>query len=82
MMEVEYIMQVPGEDFLQLENPCPMSSIPKGATTVKATIVIQEHREILRSYHLANNVNKACAKLLLDAFSDKFMSAQVDPIFP
>jgi hypothetical protein len=80
MTELEYIIQVLGEELLSPENLGPNAAIPDGADTVKANIMIQEHGEIIWSYHLGINVDNACVKLLLDAFDDKFMSARADPI--
>jgi hypothetical protein len=80
MPTVEYTIQVPGEELLRLDNPCPTADIPDGVDTVKANIMIQEHGELLWAYRLANNVDKACVKLLLDAFDFKFMSTRADPI--
>jgi hypothetical protein len=34
----------------------------------------------MRAYRLANNVDKACCKVILDAFDDKFLTARADPI--
>jgi hypothetical protein len=50
------------------------------APTVEGNIMIQEHRELLWLHHLVKNVDKACVKLLLDAFDVKFMSTQADRI--
>jgi hypothetical protein len=74
MMEVEYTTQVPSKEFMRSKNPGPAATIPDGASSVEANIMIHEHGEIIWSYCLTNNVNKACAKLLLDAFDDRFMS--------
>jgi hypothetical protein len=42
--------------------------------------LIQEHSEEMRAYRLANNVEKACCKAILDAFDDKLLAARADPI--
>jgi hypothetical protein len=62
------------------DKPGRTMAILDGATTVKANTMIQENGDILGFYCLVNNVDNACVKLLLDAFDDKFMSAQADPI--
>jgi hypothetical protein len=37
---------------------------------------MQEHGEEMRAYRLANNVDKACCKAILDAFNYKFLAAR------
>jgi hypothetical protein len=34
----------------------------------------------MRAYILANNVDKACCKSILDAFDDKFLAARANPV--
>jgi hypothetical protein len=34
----------------------------------------------MRAYRLANNVDKACCKSILDAFDEKFLPARADPV--
>jgi hypothetical protein len=34
----------------------------------------------MRAYRVANNVDKACCKSILDAFDDKFLAARADPV--
>jgi hypothetical protein len=80
MTTVDCIIQVPGEEFLRSDNPCPTAEIPDGANTIEANIILQENGELLQAYRLANNFDKTCVKLLLNAFDDKFMSTRADPI--
>jgi hypothetical protein len=74
-------MQIPGvTGYTRPTNPCTTAEIPNAATPVAAKILIQEHGEAMRAYRLANNVNKARCKAILDAFDDKFLAARADPI--
>ena len=59
---------VPGEAYQRPPNPGPTPKIPGEADAVEANIQIQEHAELLCAYHLANNVDKACVKGILEAF--------------
>jgi hypothetical protein len=47
---------------------------------VAAQNLIHAHEEERRAYILANNVNKACCKAILDAFDEKFLAARAGPI--
>jgi hypothetical protein len=81
MTQVEYIMQTPGV----AANICPPTStatatIPADATPVAAHNLVLAHAEEMRAYILANNVDKACCKSILDAFDDKFLAARADPV--
>jgi hypothetical protein len=42
--------------------------------------MVQEHGEKTRACRLANNVDKACCKAILDEFDDKFLGARAYPI--
>jgi hypothetical protein len=81
MTEVEYLMHIPGvAGYIRPTNPGATAKIPDEATPVVAKILIQEHGEEMRAYRLANNVDKACCKSILDAFDDTFLAEQADPI--
>jgi hypothetical protein len=47
---------------------------------VAAQNLIHDHAENMRAYRLANNVDKACCKAIIDDFDDKFLAARDDPI--
>jgi hypothetical protein len=81
MTEVEYLIQIPGvEGYERPKNPGATAEIPDAATPVASKILVQEHGDQMRAYRLANNVDKACCKAILDAFDDKFLVARADPI--
>jgi hypothetical protein len=81
MMEVEYLMQLPGvSGYTRPPNPGATAEISDAATPVASKILIQEHGEERRAYRLAKNIDKACCKAILDAFGDKFLAARADPI--
>jgi hypothetical protein len=81
MTGVEYLMQISFvKGYTRPTNPGAIDAITDEATPVAATIVTQEHGEELRAYRLANNVDKACCKSIVDAFDDKFLAARAYPI--
>jgi hypothetical protein len=81
MKEVDYLMQIPGvPGYTHPTNPGATAEIPYAATPVAAQNLIHAHAEETRAYRLANNVDKARCKAILDAFDDKFLAARADPI--
>jgi hypothetical protein len=47
---------------------------------VAAQTLALAHAEEMRAYRLANNVDKACCKSIVDAFDDKFLADRADPV--
>jgi hypothetical protein len=80
MTPVEYIMQIQGVvGYTRPPNPGATAEIPDAATPVAEQNLICAHAENMRAYRLANNVDKACFKAILDYFDDKFLAARADP---
>jgi hypothetical protein len=81
MTRVEYIMQTPGvASYIRAPKPNATATIPAEATPVAAQNIILAHAEEMRAYRLANNVDKACCKSILDAFDEIFLAARADPV--
>jgi hypothetical protein len=81
MTRVEYIMQTPGvAAYVCPPKPTTTATISADATPVAAHNLVLAHAEEMRAYILANNVDKACCKSILDAFDDKFLAARADPV--
>jgi hypothetical protein len=81
MTRVEYIMQIPGvADYVRPPKPTATATISVDATPVAAQNLVLAHAEEIRAYRLANNVDKACCKSILDAFDDKLLAARADPV--
>jgi hypothetical protein len=81
MTPVEYIMQIPGvAGYIRPPNPGATVEIPDAATPVAVQNLIRVHAENMRAYRLANNVDKACCKAILDSFDDKVLAARADPV--
>jgi hypothetical protein len=81
MTPVEYLMQIPGvAGYTRPPNPGATAEIPEAATPVAAQTLIHVHAENIRAYRLANIIDKACCKAILDAFDDKFLAARADLI--
>jgi hypothetical protein len=81
MTRVEYIMQTPGVTaYIRSPKQDATETIPAEATPVAAQNIILAHAEEMRAYIIANNVNKACCKSILDAFDNKFLAARADPV--
>jgi hypothetical protein len=82
MTPVEYIMQIPGvTGYIRPPKLDATAMIPAEATPVASQNLILAHAEKMRAYRrLANNVDKACCKSILDAFDDKFLAARADPV--
>jgi hypothetical protein len=69
-------MQTPGvAAYVRPPKPTATATIPADATLVAAQNLVLAHAEDMRAYRLANNVDKACCKSILDAFDDKFFAA-------
>jgi hypothetical protein len=76
MTRLEYIMQTPGfTAYVRPPKPNATATNPAEATPVEAQNLVLAHAEEMRAYRLANNVDKACCKSILDAFDDKFLAA-------
>jgi hypothetical protein len=74
-------MQTPGvAAYLRPPKPDATATIPAKATPLAAQNLTLAHAEDMRAYRLANNVDKACCKSILDAFDDKFLAARADPV--
>jgi hypothetical protein len=74
-------MQTPGvAAYVRPPKPTATTTIPADATGVAAQHLFLAHAEEMRAYRLANNVDKACCKSILDAFDDKFLAARADPV--
>jgi hypothetical protein len=81
MTRVEYIVQTPGVSaYILPPKPDATATNPADATPVAAQNIMLAHAEDMRAYSLANNVDKACCKSILDAFDDKFLAARSDPV--
>jgi hypothetical protein len=81
MTGVEYIMQTPGvAAYIRPPKPNATVTIPVEATPMAAQNLVLAHAEEMLAYRLANNVDKACCKSILDAFDDKFLAAPADPV--
>jgi hypothetical protein len=81
MTPVEHLMQITGVAcYTRPPNPGATADIPDAATPVAAQNLIHAHAENMRAYRLANTVDNACCKAILDAFDDKFLAARADPI--
>jgi hypothetical protein len=81
MTLVEYIMQTPGvTSHVRPPKPGATATTPADATPVAAQNLILAHAEDMRAYRLANNIDNACCKSILDDFDDKFLAAQADPV--
>jgi hypothetical protein len=66
--------------YVRPPKPTATATIPADATPVAAKNLVLAHAEEMRAYRLANNVDKACCKSILDAFDDKFLASQADPV--
>jgi hypothetical protein len=74
-------MQTPGvAAYVCPPKPTTTATISADATPVAAHNLVLAHAEEMRAYILANNVDKACCKSILDAFDDKFLAARADPV--
>jgi hypothetical protein len=74
-------MQTPGvTSYVRPAKPTTTTTIPAEATPVAAQNIVLDHAEEMRAYRLANNVDKACCKSILDAFDDKFLAARAGPV--
>jgi hypothetical protein len=74
-------MQTPGvAAYVHPPKPTATATLPSDATPVAAQNLVLSHAEEMRAYRLANNVDKACCKSILDAFDNKFLAARADPI--
>jgi hypothetical protein len=74
-------MQTPGvAAYARPPEPTATTTIPADVTQVTAQHLFLAHAEEMRAYRLANNVDKACCKSILDAFDDKFLTARADPV--
>jgi hypothetical protein len=81
MTRVEYIMQTPGvAAYVRPPKPNATATITAEATPVAAKNLVLAHTEEMRANRLANNIDKAYCKSILDAFNDKFLAARANPV--
>jgi hypothetical protein len=81
MTRAEYIMHTPGvAAYARPLKPTATATIPSDVTAVAAQNLVLAHAEEMRAYRLANNVDKACCKSILDVLDDKFLAARADPV--
>jgi hypothetical protein len=78
---VEFIIQTPGvAAYVRPPKPTATTTIQTYATPVASQNLVFAHAEEMRAYRLANNVDKACCKSILDAFDDKFLADRANPV--